>query len=122
MSVFVVVFDVDFYDEVLVYIFYVFEVDIVEDIGVVDEDIDVVESFDSSFDDFVIIFDVVVVGNGFVIGGFDFVDDNIGSLYDKILLVIVNIRLKVGMKEFILELLFLFLKELLRLLIMILVL
>lgn len=78
--VFVGFFDVNFVDEVLIFVFYVFEIDVVEDICVVDQDVDMVECFNGSVDDFVVVFDVVVVGNCFVVSGFDFVNDNIGSL------------------------------------------
>lgn len=102
-SALVAALDVDLHDEVPVHILHVLEADITEDTGVVDENIDAAESLDSSLDDLVTILDAVVVGNGLATGGLDLVDDNIGSLHDKTLSAIANIRLKAGTKELTLE-------------------
>lgn len=67
-------------DQIPVLILHVFERDIAEDTGIVDEDVDSTVILDGGFDDLVAICDTVVVGYCFAACGFDLVDDDICGL------------------------------------------
>ena len=67
-------------DQIPVIVCHVLEADVTEDTGIVKEDIDPAVRFYGGFDDLLAVGDTVVVGYCFAACGFDFVDDDIGSL------------------------------------------
>lgn len=71
----------DLENQVPILILDVFEADIAQDTGVVDEDIDATEGLDGSVDDLLTVLDRVVVGDGLAAVLLDLVDDHIGCLY-----------------------------------------
>jgi hypothetical protein len=71
-------------NEIPILILHVLEADIAENTSIVDEDIDATKGLDSGFDDFVTILNAVIVGNSFSAGLLDFVDNDIGSLCDRL--------------------------------------
>jgi hypothetical protein len=70
----------DSHDQVPVLILHVFETDIPQDTGVVEQYIDATIVLDGCLDDLVTVCDAVVVGYCFAACGFDLVDDNISGL------------------------------------------
>ncbi len=79
--------DVDLHNEIPVLVCEVLEADVMEDTGIVDEDIDAAKGVDGGVDDLVAKLDAVVVGNGLAASGLDFVDDDISSLDGRSMLV-----------------------------------
>ena len=72
----------DINDQVPILVCHIFEGNIAEDTGIVEENVNSTEGLDCCLDDLVTRCDRVVVGYRFAASGFDLVDDNIGSLWN----------------------------------------
>lgn len=73
--------DVDLHNQVPVIVLHVFEADISEDAGIVDQNIDSAKGLDGRVDDFVTIFDRIVVGNGLASSCLDLLDYYVCGLF-----------------------------------------
>lgn len=81
--------DVNSVDQIPVLIFHVFEGNVTQDTGVVDEDINSAKALDGSVNNGLTILDTVVVGDGLSAGLANFLDDDIGSLSTSVSLLLV---------------------------------
>lgn len=67
-------------DQIPVLILHVLKADVAQDTGVVEEDINTAEVLYSGVDNGLAVLDAVIVGDGLAAGGFNLVDDDVGSL------------------------------------------
>jgi len=72
---------VNFVDQIPVLISHVFEGDVTQNSGVVDEDVDSSKVLDSGINDGLAILNAIVVGNGFTASLANLFDDNVGGLF-----------------------------------------
>lgn len=95
--------DVDLHDEIPILVRQIFEADIAENSGIVDDDVDTAKVLNSRLDNLVAILDTVVVGCGLATGLFDFVDNDIGSLYRSEKVYSMRIRVSHAMQKLVTE-------------------